>query len=57
MSAIAGYGIGSRLEYMLVPIAFGVGAALTALVGTNIGAGQHARARRLAWTARPWWAR
>ena len=49
-SAIAGYGIGSRLEYMLVPISFGVGAALTALVGTNIGAGQYSRARRMAWS-------
>lgn len=49
-AAIAGYGIGSRLEYMLVPISFGIGAALTALVGTNIGARQHARARRLAWS-------
>ncbi len=49
-AAIAGYGIGSRLEYMLVPISFGIGAALTALVGTNIGAKQYARARRLAWS-------
>jgi putative MATE family efflux protein len=49
-SAIAGYGIGSRLEYMLVPISFGIGATLTALVGTNIGARQHARARRTAWS-------
>ena len=49
-AAIAGYGIGSRLEYMLVPISFGIGAALTALVGTNIGAKQYDRARRLAWT-------
>lgn len=48
-AAIAGYGIGSRLEYMLVPISFGIGAALTALVGTNIGARQFARAQRLAW--------
>ena len=48
--AIAGYGIGSRLEYMLIPISFGIGATLTALVGTNIGARQYARARRLAWT-------
>ena len=48
-AAIAGYGIGSRLEYMLVPISFGIGATLTALVGTNIGARQHARAQRLAW--------
>ncbi len=49
-AAIAGYGIGSRLEYMLIPISFGIGATLTALVGTNIGARQHARAQRLAWT-------
>lgn len=49
-SAIAGYGIGSRLEYMLVPISFGIGAALTALVGTNIGARQYARAHRMAWS-------
>src|SRR5215813_3896323 len=48
-SAIAGYGVGSRLEYMLVPISFGIGAALTALVGTNIGARQYQRARRVAW--------
>jgi putative MATE family efflux protein len=49
-AAIAGYGIGSRLEYMLIPISFGIGATLTALVGTNIGARQHARAQRIAWT-------
>ncbi|WP_428665938.1 MATE family efflux transporter [Reyranella sp.] len=48
-AAIAGYGIGSRLEYMLVPISFGIGATLTALVGTNIGAKQFARAQRVAW--------
>lgn len=49
-AAIAGYGIGSRLEYMLIPISFGIGATLTALVGTNTGARQHARAQRIAWT-------
>ena len=48
--ALAGYGLGSRLELMLVPIAFGIGAALTAAVGVNVGAGQFARARRIAWT-------
>jgi putative MATE family efflux protein len=48
-AAIAGYGIGSRLEYMLVPISFGIGATLTALVGTNIGARQYERAQRVAW--------
>ncbi|TQV77794.1 MATE family efflux transporter [Denitrobaculum tricleocarpae] len=46
--ALAGYGLGARLELMLVPIAFGVGAALTAAVGINVGAGQFARARRFA---------
>src|SRR5262249_21618747 len=48
-AAIAGYGIGSRLEYMLVPISFGIGATLTTLVGTNIGARQYSRAQQLAW--------
>lgn len=47
--ALAGYGLGARLELILVPIAFGVGAALTAAVGANVGAGQFARARRIAW--------
>jgi putative MATE family efflux protein len=49
-AAIAGYGIGSRLEFMLIPITFGIGAALTALVGTNIGARQYQRAQRVAWS-------
>src|SRR5205085_10606382 len=49
-AAIAGYGIGSRLEYMLVPISFGIGATLTTLVGTNMGARQYARAQRVAWS-------
>ena len=48
--ALAGYGLGSRLELTLVPLAFGVGAALTTAVGGNFGAGQFARARHIAWT-------
>ena len=48
VDALAGYGLGSRLELMLVPISFGIGAALTAAVGTNIGAGQYNRARIIA---------
>ena len=47
--ALAGYGLGARLELMLAPVAFGVGAALTAAVGVNVGADQYARARRFAW--------
>jgi Na+-driven multidrug efflux pump len=48
-AAIAGYGTGSRLEYLLVPLAFGLGGPLVAMVGTNIGAGQRDRALRAAW--------
>lgn len=46
-AAVAGYGTGARLEYLLVPLAFGLGGPLVALVGTNIGAGQNARALRI----------
>jgi Na+-driven multidrug efflux pump len=46
--AVAGFGTGARLEYLLVPLAFGLGAPLVALVGTNIGAGQRDRALRIA---------
>ena len=46
--AVAGYGTGARLEYLLIPLVFGLGAPLVALVGTNIGAGQHQRALRAA---------
>ena len=48
--ALAGYGMGVRLEYLLIPLVFGFGSALVTMVGTNFGAGQHARARRVAWT-------
>lgn len=49
-AALAGYGLGARLEYLLIPLIFGVGGALVPMVGTNVGAGQHARALRIAWT-------
>jgi putative MATE family efflux protein len=48
-AAIAGYGVGTRLEYLLIPLAFGFGGPLVALVGTNIGAGNRERALRAAW--------
>ena len=35
--ALAGYALDARLELMLAPIAFGVGAGLTAAVGANVG--------------------
>jgi putative MATE family efflux protein len=48
-AAIAGYGVGNRLEYLLIPLAFGFGGPLVALVGTNLGAGKSDRALRAAW--------
>lgn len=49
--ALAGYGIGARLEFLLVPITFAIGVAAVPMVGMAIGAGDVARARRVAWTA------
>ena len=48
--ALAGYGIGSRLEFLMVPITFAVGVACVPLVGMALGAGLVDRARRVAWT-------
>ena len=50
-NALAGYGIGTRLEFLLVPVAFAVGVASVPLVGMAIGAGKVTRARKAAWTA------
>jgi putative MATE family efflux protein len=51
VDALAGYGIGQRLEFLLIPIAFGIGVASVPMVGMAIGAGDVVRARRVAWTA------
>jgi putative MATE family efflux protein len=48
-AAVAGYGTGARLEYLLVPLVFGLGAPVAAMVGTAIGSGRHDRALRVAW--------
>ncbi|HWE75331.1 MAG TPA: MATE family efflux transporter [Stellaceae bacterium] len=49
-AAVAGYGTGARLEYVLVPLVFGLGSPLATMVGTAIGAGQRERALRVTWT-------
>ena len=49
-AALAGYGIGSRLEFLLIPIAFAVGVACVPMVGMAIGANDVSRARRVAWS-------
>jgi putative MATE family efflux protein len=45
-----GYAMGARLEYILIPLGFGFGTAILAMVGTNWGAKQHDRAFQIAWT-------
>ncbi|MBA2964885.1 MULTISPECIES: MATE family efflux transporter [Ramlibacter] len=49
-AAIAGYGTAARLEYLLVPLVFGFGGPLVAIVGTCMGAGQRRRALQATWT-------
>jgi putative MATE family efflux protein len=48
-AAIAAYGIAARLEFLMVPLSFGIGATLTQQVGRRVGAGQWALALGLAW--------
>jgi len=47
--ALAGYGVGLRLELLQIPLVFAVGQAMVVLVGINIGAGRPAAAKRIAW--------
>jgi putative MATE family efflux protein len=48
LDAVAGYGIASRLDMLLIPVMFGFGTAAITLVGSNLGAGNVERARRIA---------
>lgn len=50
-AALAGYSIGMRLEFMVAPLAFGIGAGATTLVGIAAGAHDWRRAVRVAWVA------
>lgn len=50
-TVLAGFGIGTRLEFLLTPLSFAIGVASVPLVGTAIGAGMVARARAAAWMA------
>jgi MATE family, multidrug efflux pump len=49
--ALAGYGISSRLDYVMIPLLFGISTATLTMVGVNMGAGQIARARKVGWTS------
>jgi Na+-driven multidrug efflux pump len=47
--ALAGYGIGSRIEFLIIPLVFGIGATMTSLVGIGVGAGDLQRAETIGW--------
>ena len=48
-AALAGYGLGVRLEMLQVPIIFALGSALIPIVGVSIGAGNVKRAKKVTW--------
>jgi Na+-driven multidrug efflux pump len=49
VEALAGYGAGSRLEFLLIPLAYGVGGPVGIVISANLGAGQIERAVRASW--------
>lgn len=49
-SEVAGFGTAARLEYLLIPLIFGVGGTVVSMVGMNVGAGRGRRALRIALT-------
>jgi len=50
VEAVAGFGTGARLKYLLIRVIFGIGAPVVALVATNIRAGQKERALQITFT-------
>ena len=48
---LAGYGIGVRLEFILIPLIFGFGAASISMIGIHFGAQKYNRALRIGWLA------
>ncbi len=48
-TSLAAFGAAVRLEYLLYPLNFSMGAAVLAMMGSNIGARQFGRAARIAW--------
>lgn len=48
---LAGYGIGARLEFLMLPLIFGVGSAAITMVGAHFGAGAYERGLRIGWVS------
>lgn len=49
IEALAGYAAGSRLEFLLVPLCYGIGGPVGIVISANLGAGQTERAVKAAW--------
>jgi putative MATE family efflux protein len=50
-AAVAGYGVAARLDYLLIPLLFGLGTAALPMVAANTGAGNRERAYRVTWVS------
>jgi Na+-driven multidrug efflux pump len=50
-NAIAGYGAGARLEFLLTAVSYGISGPAAIVIGTNIGAGKRDRALKASWIA------
>jgi putative MATE family efflux protein len=49
VEALAGYSAASRLEFLLVPLAYGIGGPVGIVISANLGAGQIERAVKASW--------
>jgi len=49
-SAVAGFGIAIRVDFVLLPLYISICTGVLPMVGTNVGAKQIQRARQIAWT-------
>jgi putative MATE family efflux protein len=49
VDVLAGYGIGARLEFLMIPLIFGIGSASITMVGTHFGAGKYQRGVKIGW--------
>jgi hypothetical protein len=49
VSALAGYGAGVRLEFLLVSLSYAIGGPAGIPIGTSVGAHHNTRALRVAW--------
>lgn len=49
VDVLAGYGIGARMEFLMIPLVFGIGSASITMVGAHFGAEQYQRGVTIGW--------